>query len=145
MMRPRMTGAEWQALPYNARRYIMMLETDCDPSGTIRSEMFLRDQVEDLELALIEARGQRLMQSTKQHPWDSVAEVIVNVLIGFLISMLAYAWVINPLFHLHTNPFSSMGIVSIFTAFSLARQYVIRRAFNGKSPYAWAVARYRRN
>lgn len=49
MCRPRMSGGEWRALPENARRYIHMLETDCDPSGTIRSEMILRDQVEDLE------------------------------------------------------------------------------------------------
>jgi len=55
--RPRMTGAEWSALPENARRYIMMLETETDPSGTIRSEMILRDYVELLEARINETNG----------------------------------------------------------------------------------------
>lgn len=80
----------------------------------------------------------------RQHPWDSLAEVVINILIGFLISMLAYAWVINPLYNLKTSPFESMGIVSIFTLFSLVRQYAIRRIFNGKSPYKWFIDRTRK-
>lgn len=47
--RPCMSAEEWKALPENARRYVMMLETECDPSGTIRSEMILRDHVDTLE------------------------------------------------------------------------------------------------
>lgn len=52
--KPTLTAAEINALPDRVRRYIMMLETDADPSGTIRSEMHLRDQVEALELRVIE-------------------------------------------------------------------------------------------
>jgi hypothetical protein len=80
----------------------------------------------------------------KQHPWDSVLEVVSNTAIGYLVSVLCYAWVINPIYHLHTNARQNIGIVAIFTVFSIARQYVIRRTFNGKSPFAWFVARYRR-
>ncbi len=54
--RPRLTSDDFKALPENVRRYIMMLETDCDPSGTIRSEMHLRDQVEALEALVLELR-----------------------------------------------------------------------------------------
>jgi len=52
-----MTGEEWKALPENARRYIMMLETQCDHSGTVRSEMILRDYVELLESRINEVNG----------------------------------------------------------------------------------------
>ena len=81
----------------------------------------------------------------KQHPWDSIAETVTSTSIGFLVSMVAYAWVINPIYHLHTHATENFGIVAIFTVFSLARQYAIRRIFNGKSPFAWFVARYRKN
>jgi hypothetical protein len=52
--RPRITREEFATLPENVRRYIHMIETDCDPSGTIRSEMHLRDQVQALELRVQE-------------------------------------------------------------------------------------------
>jgi hypothetical protein len=51
-----MTPDEINALPDRVRRYIMMLETDADPSGTIRSEMHLREQCEALELRVNELR-----------------------------------------------------------------------------------------
>lgn len=108
---------------------------DCEGTGRLLVEPLLREQY--AALAKPHLQG-------KQHPWDSFAEVVTNLLIGFLISMLAYAWVINPLFHLHTKPAGDFGIVGIFTLFSLMRQYVIRRAFNGKSPFAWFVDKYRK-
>lgn len=52
--KPTLTAAEINALPPRVRGYIHMIETDCDPSGTIRSEMHLRDQVEALELRVLE-------------------------------------------------------------------------------------------
>lgn len=55
--RPRLLSEQFKALPDNVRRYIMMLETDCDPSGTIRSEMIQRDHAELLEARLIEVKG----------------------------------------------------------------------------------------
>ena len=51
------TSAEIAAMPARWRRYIMMLETDCDPSGTIRSEMHMREHVEALEAR--DARGRQ--------------------------------------------------------------------------------------
>lgn len=54
MDRPRIPADEFNALPEHIRRYIMFIETDCDPSGTIRSEMHLRDQVEGLQLRILE-------------------------------------------------------------------------------------------
>lgn len=72
-----------------------------------------------------------------QHPFDSAMESLVNVVIAFGISMAMYAFVINPLFGLHTTPSGSFGIVGLFTVTSLARQFVLRRMFNGRSAYAY--------
>ena len=41
------------ALPFPLRRYIHALEADCDPAGTIRSEVIMREHtVPELESAL---------------------------------------------------------------------------------------------
>lgn len=49
---PERMSADWQptaanvnALPDSLRRYIHALETDCDPAGTIRSAVILRDHI----------------------------------------------------------------------------------------------------
>jgi hypothetical protein len=72
-----------------------------------------------------------------QHPADSFLEVLTNTVIAYVISVAAYAWIINPLYDLRTSPMESMGIVGIFTLISIIRQYLLRRLFNGRSPYAY--------
>lgn len=58
--RPRISPEQFATLPENVRRYIMMIETNCDPSGTIRSAMQLRDTVEAMGLRMGEMRAEML-------------------------------------------------------------------------------------
>jgi len=44
-----MTSEEINALPENVKRYIHDLETNADPAGIIRENIFLKDQVKALE------------------------------------------------------------------------------------------------
>lgn len=67
---------------------------------------------------------------------DSAIEVAVNILIGAAISLAAQA-VIFPLYGIHASVGTHLGIVAAFTVVSVARQYVLRRLFNGKSPYRY--------
>ncbi|MBB5985963.1 DUF7220 family protein [Sphingobium lignivorans] len=76
----------------------------------------------------------------KQSRVDSAIEVAVNILIGAAVSLAAQA-VIFPLYGIHVGVGSHLGIVAAFTVVSVARQYVIRRICNGRSPYRWARER----
>jgi hypothetical protein len=64
---------------------------------------------------------------------DSLMEAVVNVVIGFLINLVAN-WLILP-WYLDIEPditsFAALG--AIYTAISIARSYAIRRAFNGQT------------
>ena len=59
----------------------------------------------------------------------SMIEAIVNVLVGFWVSVLAQMLVL-PLFDLHVSFGQSIGMGLIFTVVSLVRSYLLRRAFN---------------
>lgn len=72
----------------------------------------------------------------KQSKVDSWIETIVNIAIGYVISWSAWKWVIGPLTGVHTNDRTNTAIVSLFTVTSIARQYVIRRTFNGRPIWA---------
>lgn len=72
---------------------------------------------------------------------DSAIEVAVNILIGAVVSLGAQA-VIFPLAGIHVGAGTHLWIVAAFTIVSVARQYVIRRLFNGKSPYRWFKERF---
>lgn len=66
---------------------------------------------------------------------DSMMEVATNIFIGFsvaLVTQLALVWAYGLPIDLHTN----LQLVGWFTAVSIIRQYVIRRIFNGRSPWA---------
>lgn len=54
------TPANINALPDPVRRYIMHLETDCDPAGTIRSEVILREHTVPELQALVAAQASAL-------------------------------------------------------------------------------------
>lgn len=59
----------------------------------------------------------------------SLAETTINMLVGFWLSVAAQA-VIFPMFGYELPLHSNMAIVAIFTAISMIRSYVLRRAFN---------------
>lgn len=65
---------------------------------------------------------------------DSFMEAVTNVAIGFAVSLLTWL-AIQPLFNLDMSMSANLGITAIFTAVSIVRQYVLRRAFNGRSPW----------
>ena len=65
------------------------------------------------------------MQSRKQ----SFIESLLNVIIGFLISILA-TFIIFPLVGIKSTPLQNITSTIGFTLVSLIRQYVIRRYFN---------------
>lgn len=65
---------------------------------------------------------------------DSVIEVAVNIAIGATVSLVAQV-VIFPMYGIHVGAGAHLGIVAAFTVVSVARQYVIRRICNGRSPW----------
>lgn len=72
----------------------------------------------------------------KQARIDSLMESLVNTAIGFILSMIvwqAVAWAYGIPMTFGRN----LQITAIFTIVSIARQYVLRRAFNGRS--AWVA------
>lgn len=71
-----------------------------------------------------------------QHHVDSAIEVAVNIAIGAGISLAAQV-IIFPLYGIHVGTGTHLGIVAAFTVVSVARQYILRRLFNGKSPYRY--------
>lgn len=46
--KPPVTASEVKALPMRMRQYVHMLETDCDPSGTIRELAYAKEQIAQL-------------------------------------------------------------------------------------------------
>lgn len=67
------------------------------------------------------------MQSKK----ESLIEALINVGIGFLISLVA-SFIIYPLLGIPVTVTENLVIVMWFTAISIARSYIIRRYFNRK-------------
>ena len=63
---------------------------------------------------------------TRRH---SMLEAVANVVIGYGINFVANL-VVLPLFGLPVGARAAAGIGLVFTGISLARSYVLRRAFN---------------
>ena len=59
----------------------------------------------------------------------SMVEALVNVLVGFWISVIAQMLVL-PLFDLHASFSQNVSMGLIFTVVSLVRSYLLRRIFN---------------
>ncbi len=58
----------------------------------------------------------------------SLLEAATNVLVGYLVALLAQQLVF-PLFGIHTTLAEDSAIAAAFTAVSLARSYLLRRVF----------------
>jgi hypothetical protein len=67
------------------------------------------------------------MQTKKQ----SLIEANTNTFIGFGISYFTLL-LVNILYDLNLTMFDSLEITAIFTVVSIARNYFVRRYFNGK-------------
>ena len=67
--------------------------------------------------------------TTGQSRRASLAEAILNVLLGFWISVAANIWLL-PLWGFHPSVSQEVEIGILFTWISLARSYVLRRLFN---------------
>ena len=64
----------------------------------------------------------------KQSRWMSLLEAVTNVLVGYGVAV-ATQWAVFPLFGLHATLQENLVIGLVFTAVSLVRSYVLRRAF----------------
>lgn len=76
----------------------------------------------------------------KQSRWMSLLEAVTNVLVGYGVAV-ATQWAVFPLFGLHATLQENLLIGLVFTAVSLVRSYLLRRAFEAwrfRSPAAAA-------
>jgi len=64
----------------------------------------------------------------KQSRWMSLLEAVLNVLVGYGLAV-ATQWLVFPLFGLHATLQENLLIGLVFTAVSLVRSYLLRRAF----------------
>jgi len=64
-----------------------------------------------------------------QSKLESFIESMMNTLSGFVISWMAWAFVVAPLFNLPVDVSQSFWITFIFTFISLGRNYLVRRFF----------------
>lgn len=80
----------------------------------------------------------------KQSRIDSFMEAITNVLVGFGINFVAN-WLILPWYFGIEPDLGSFALLgAIYTVISIARSYVIRRAFNGQTIWEAIKGRVRR-
>jgi len=69
------------------------------------------------------------MQSRKV----SILESVCNVGSGFLLSLLVWEFIIEPVFSIEESHSTNVGIGIIFTVISVVRGYIWRRLFNRRS------------
>lgn len=67
------------------------------------------------------------MQTKRQ----SFVESLINVLIGYIISLLSL-FIIFPILGIESNPGKNIIITLYFTLISIGRSYFLRRYFNQK-------------
>ncbi len=60
----------------------------------------------------------------------SAVEAFLNIGSGFLISMVVWQTIANPLFGYDVSLIENFGLTSIFTVVSVIRSYLWRRWFN---------------
>jgi hypothetical protein len=65
---------------------------------------------------------------------DSLMEALTNTAIGFVISAVTWHFVAMA-FGIPMPLSTNLEIIGIFTVVSIARQYVLRRVFDGRSPW----------
>ena len=66
----------------------------------------------------------------------SFAEAITNTAIGFGVSLVTWIFVAKA-YGIPMTWMTNISITMIFTVVSIIRQYVLRRIFNGRSPWQW--------
>lgn len=81
------------------------------------------------------------LQTAKQSRTDSGIEVALNILIGATVSLAAQA-LIFPAYGIHVGATTHVAVVWWFTVVSVARQYVLRRLLNGRSPWQALKSRF---
>lgn len=69
------------------------------------------------------------MSTEGQRRWHSVIESWTNVVVGLAITLTANA-VLFPLFGWQINAHQNLALGGLYTLISLARSYLLRRAFN---------------
>lgn len=62
---------------------------------------------------------------------SSLIEAVINVAIGFVVSLLLTAWLL-PAYGHHVTWSENLQITGIFTIASIARSYFVRRYFNAQ-------------
>lgn len=67
---------------------------------------------------------------------DSVMEVVTSTAIGLVVSTIANYFVIPWVLGVTMTHGQNVLLSVVFTAISIARGYAIRRAFNGRTPWA---------
>ena len=67
------------------------------------------------------------MSQTKKH---SFIETCCNVGSGFIVAMLVWEFLIEPLYGIDKDFTENFGITCIYTVISIARGYLWRRIFN---------------
>lgn len=73
----------------------------------------------------------------KQTKIVSMIEVLVNVITGFALAMLVWAFVIPVLFPRMAGPVAeNLVVTATFTVFSITRSYIWRRFFNNGFHFA---------
>lgn len=68
-------------------------------------------------------------------------EAVVNTTIGFVISLITWA-ILAPLMGIPLVWSDNFIITAVFTAVSVIRSYVLRRAFNGRTVWQALSKRY---
>lgn len=60
----------------------------------------------------------------------SAFEAATNTIVSFVVAWILYFTLVPWLFGLVINPLESAGMVMVFNAVSLIRQFILRRIFN---------------
>lgn len=73
---------------------------------------------------------------------DSFMEALTNTSIGLVISTIANYFVIPYVLGVHMSHAQNIALATIFTVISIARSYLLRRAFDGKSVWQAIKGRF---
>jgi len=63
---------------------------------------------------------------------ESLIEQALNIASGFILSALAWQFLVMPIWHIQSNIVENLQITAMFTVLSLVRGYCWRRWFNAK-------------
>lgn len=72
---------------------------------------------------------------------DSLMEAVTNTAIGLVVSTIANYFVIPAVLGVHMTHAQNAALSAIFTVISIGRSYLLRRAFDGRTPWQAIKAR----